>query len=156
MDFRQATFDTLLDCLLIKLTPHTMARIDAMVHDMLVPLRSWSGVVIRDVSESGDLVRNVGLSLINLSEGIKATGVAELYEAQRTEVNSMMDSIGKFVQQHEQYRALQAKMREKEESERPAAPSGGTETAAPGVGRSGSVQQARGQKKGMMGRLRRK
>ena len=79
---------------------------------MLLPLAPWAGCVIRSVQESADLTRNVGISLVGLAEAIKAMGLSDLSQEHRIEVQSMMETIGKFVKQHEELQQVQNRLNE--------------------------------------------
>ena len=108
----QTSYDTLLDCLVIKLNAATAGQIDKLLRDMLVPLAPWAGCVIRSVQESADLTRNVGISLVGLAEAIKTMGLADLSQEHRIEVQSMMETIGRFVKQHEELQQVQNRLNE--------------------------------------------
>lgn len=108
----QSSYDTLLDCLVIKLNASTAEHIDKLLRDMLVPLAPWAGCIIRSVQESADLTRNVGISLVGLAEAIKTMGLAELSQEHRIEVQSMMETIGRFVKQHEELQQVQNRLNE--------------------------------------------
>lgn len=79
---------------------------------MLLPLAPWAGTVIRSVQESADLTRNVGISLVGLADGIKSLGLGDLSQEHRIEVQSMMETIGKFVKQHKELQQVQNRLNE--------------------------------------------